>query len=157
MGPLDFDLLRKQKLLLLQIIDDENATISAEQHEALSGIICLIDAIQDEAVDSYGLPEEEVFHFTDKINIMATNKHWMSAALDSAQQHLYKEYEHIYCEFEIGDDQRHISYLKCVPEQPDDVPRKETMILLVITNQGRNASVMLYKQEFIAGWPCVIK
>jgi hypothetical protein len=56
---LDFNLLRNQKLALLELKGNEN------QMEAVSGIVGLIDKIQDIAVDEYGYEESEVFFFLD--------------------------------------------------------------------------------------------
>jgi len=52
---LDFALLKKQKAWIL-----EHKTPEAE------GILDLIDAIQDHAVDVEGLPETEVFNLTEE-------------------------------------------------------------------------------------------
>ena len=54
---IDWKILRKQKLHLLEIIGEES--VSVEQHESLEGIVCLIDGIQDEAAEK--LSEEVVF------------------------------------------------------------------------------------------------
>jgi hypothetical protein len=54
---IDYKLLSNQKALLMESIE---VSKSKDHKEALTGILHLIDAIQDEAVES-GLPEEEVF------------------------------------------------------------------------------------------------
>ena len=48
----DWDLLRKQKLMLLEITDEQ---------DELSGLVTLIDYIQDQAVESETWTQEEVF------------------------------------------------------------------------------------------------
>jgi len=53
---LDFELLRKQKHELMDHAWKENST-----NELLEGIISLIDAVQDQSVDSNGVDEELVF------------------------------------------------------------------------------------------------
>ena len=56
---IDWKLLRKQKLHLLEILNDEESSITAEQHISIEGIVSLIDSIQDEAAEE--LSEEKVF------------------------------------------------------------------------------------------------
>jgi len=51
--------LRNQKRLLLETIN--NDAVSPEHKEALEGILSLIDAVQDYAVDEMGMSEEDVF------------------------------------------------------------------------------------------------
>jgi len=48
---IDFDLLKEQKEYLLGL----------QEHSSVTGIINLIDAIQDIAVDKYGYDEKKVF------------------------------------------------------------------------------------------------
>lgn len=71
----DWKLLREQKEHLLEVItstvpDTSNSfgllhvSMNKQQHLALQGILHLIDSIQDDAVDSQGLSEEEVFGLT---------------------------------------------------------------------------------------------
>jgi predicted ATPase len=55
----DYNLLAKQKSLLMSIREE---LLSPEQHDALRGVIHLIDAIQDYAVDALGHEESEVFN-----------------------------------------------------------------------------------------------
>jgi len=55
MKNLDWEALRKQKLTLLNVID----TVSGTTEEDLTGIVHLIDHIQDEAAKQVG--EETVF------------------------------------------------------------------------------------------------
>lgn len=57
---IDWKLLKKQKSDLL-IVLSKNESITEEQIESLSGILHLIDGIQDYAVDICGVPETEVF------------------------------------------------------------------------------------------------
>lgn len=59
---IDFKLLKEQKKLLLQAIEDED---NVQRREAMEGIICLLNFIQDAAVDEYGYNEDDVFHFED--------------------------------------------------------------------------------------------
>jgi len=56
---LDFKLLKKQKLSLLETIKDcDNVKRAID----LNGIVNVIDKIQDKAVDEFGYSEEEVFN-----------------------------------------------------------------------------------------------
>jgi len=59
MEQIDWKLLRKQKLHLLEILNDEESSITAEQHISIEGIVSLIDSIQDKAAEE--LSEEIVF------------------------------------------------------------------------------------------------
>lgn len=56
--PIDFDLLRRQKLTLLVLSSSDRTTVGEQEH--LMGLVHLIDYIQDEAVRD-GVPESEVF------------------------------------------------------------------------------------------------
>ena len=58
---IDWKLLRKQKLHLLEILNNEESNMTAEQHQSIEGIVALLDSLQDEAVDKYGVPEKKVF------------------------------------------------------------------------------------------------
>ena len=58
---IDWSLLKKQKKTLL-IIKNCHEDITSDQTKDIDGIIHLIDAIQDYAVDSMGISEEEVFN-----------------------------------------------------------------------------------------------
>ena len=58
---IDWELLRKQKLWLLQL-DDIPTAIPEEAY----GLIHLLDAIQDFAVDVMGVSEKEVFDFEEQ-------------------------------------------------------------------------------------------
>jgi hypothetical protein len=55
---INFKQLKKQKTSLLQLIEQEHAP---EFNKDLTGILHLIDAIQDAAVDEYCYSEKEVF------------------------------------------------------------------------------------------------
>jgi len=55
---INWELLRKQKLTLFNLIQEID---NVEQVEHLEGIIYLIDAVQDEAVDNEGVDENLVF------------------------------------------------------------------------------------------------
>lgn len=57
----DFTTLRTQKTLLLETIN--NDAVDPEHKESLEGILALIDALQDYAVDTLGVPEMLVFDF----------------------------------------------------------------------------------------------
>lgn len=61
----DWALLREQKneLVLLSVTEH---LLSPKQYEALDGILNLIDAIQDYAVDVEGFTEQEVFNFENE-------------------------------------------------------------------------------------------
>lgn len=58
---IDFTSLRTQKTMLLETIN--NDAVDPEHKEGLEGILALIDAIQDYAVDELGVPEMHVFDF----------------------------------------------------------------------------------------------
>jgi hypothetical protein len=58
---IDWELLRRQKLRLIEILDAKPPSITLEQRESLDGIVFLIDAIQDDAVDTNKATEVEVF------------------------------------------------------------------------------------------------
>lgn len=60
---IDFAELKTQKTALVNVRQE---VLSAEQWEALSGIIHLIDAIQDYAVDVLGYDKNEVFNLTQE-------------------------------------------------------------------------------------------
>ena len=55
---IDFKLLKEQKKSLLNVIEN---TDNVKELEHLEGIVALINAIQDEAVDKYDYKEEKVF------------------------------------------------------------------------------------------------
>ena len=55
---INWELLRKQKSTLFNLIQEID---NVEQVEHLEGIIYLIDAVQDEAVDNEGVDENLVF------------------------------------------------------------------------------------------------
>ncbi len=54
----DWPLLRAQKQLLLALCD---RACSPEEAELLEGVVCLLDALQDAAVDNGEATEEAVF------------------------------------------------------------------------------------------------
>ena len=60
---IDWKLLRKQKRLMDDIItwDSIRETLCEEHIDAIVGVMCLIDAIQDDAVDKYGYRLKKVF------------------------------------------------------------------------------------------------
>ena len=58
---IDFQLLRWQKRRMLILRHDHSGCEGSEEYIALSGIIHLIDGIQDAAVDSGEYTEQEVF------------------------------------------------------------------------------------------------
>jgi hypothetical protein len=62
---IDWKQLRNQKASLLDVmrlLDYFNSPTLSSQAEDLHGILHLIDAVQDAAVDEYGYSEKEVFH-----------------------------------------------------------------------------------------------
>lgn len=61
-GKIDLPMLRDQKTAILLI---RSEVLSEEQEYALTGIINLIDAIQDYAVDVMGVPKNVVFNLTE--------------------------------------------------------------------------------------------
>ncbi|HQN73993.1 MAG TPA: hypothetical protein PLB16_11305, partial [bacterium] len=56
---IDFTDLRTQKTMLLETIN--NDAVDPEHKEGLEGILNLLDAIQDYAVDELGVPDMHVF------------------------------------------------------------------------------------------------
>lgn len=64
LGSIDFKMLKGQKTTLINIqskLEKPKAKFTQKEIDALEGIICLIDSIQDVAVDEYGHPERTVF------------------------------------------------------------------------------------------------
>ena len=59
---IDWELLRKQKGTLMNLAKDID---DVPKLEHLEGIIVLIDALQDSAVDDYGIAEDLVFDLTE--------------------------------------------------------------------------------------------
>ncbi len=66
----DLDLLREQKKQILYLQGrtnmDNSPVLKPKEFDAIDGIINLIDAIQDGAVEQHGLDEEEVFKFSNE-------------------------------------------------------------------------------------------
>jgi len=60
---IDWNELRNQKNLLLETINNDN--VQPKHKEALEGILSLIDATQDYAVDEMKLKETDVFELED--------------------------------------------------------------------------------------------
>jgi hypothetical protein len=58
---IDFKLLKKQKQTLLKVIFRLNKEGKQKEEDGLTGILTLIDNLQDEAVDKYGYKERTVF------------------------------------------------------------------------------------------------
>jgi hypothetical protein len=61
---IDFDLLKKQKSKLFDIIRDSD---NIETVDLVEGLIILINTIQDIAVDEYGYNENEVFDLDNEV------------------------------------------------------------------------------------------
>lgn len=59
MQKINWKLLREQKANLLDVINLNE--VNPRQKEALEGILSTLDALQDSAVDVFGVPEELVF------------------------------------------------------------------------------------------------
>lgn len=55
---IDWDLLRKQKIALVDISPEH---LTHDQEDALSGVISLIDSIQEYAIVQLGMKEEDIF------------------------------------------------------------------------------------------------
>lgn len=63
---MDWELLRQQKMTLLHMLEPyQNILLTDEEFEDLQGILHLIDAVQDHAVDVLGLDENIVFNLTN--------------------------------------------------------------------------------------------
>lgn len=65
---IDWGRLRKQKQLLLGLVDSQN--IIMEQGEELDGVIHLLDDLQDVAVDELGLSKTAVFGESENDNCL---------------------------------------------------------------------------------------
>ena len=61
---IDFDLLKKQKSKLFDIIRDSD---NIETVDLLEGLIVLINSIQDIAVDEYNYNENEIFDLNNEV------------------------------------------------------------------------------------------
>ena len=61
MKNIDWTLLKQQKKDIFAVIQDID---DIQKLESLEGIICLLNGLQDAAVDTYGLPEDLVFEFS---------------------------------------------------------------------------------------------
>ena len=57
---IDFELLKEQKLALYKLTQNKK---DKKDIGKLKGLICLLDGIQDQAVDNNGIPEKFVFNF----------------------------------------------------------------------------------------------
>lgn len=68
LNQIDWSLLRNQKTLLLETIN--NNAVSPMHKKALEGILHLIDAVQDYAVDEMGISEMHVFDFEQEEGII---------------------------------------------------------------------------------------
>lgn len=58
---IDYPLLRKQKISLLDFINKNRGAMWSSQVEACNGLICLLDEIQDAVVEDGIKTEGEVF------------------------------------------------------------------------------------------------
>lgn len=56
---IDFDLLKKQKAYLLNLSTQTN--VETDEYSYISGLLNLLDSIQDYAVDELGFDEDKVF------------------------------------------------------------------------------------------------
>lgn len=61
---IDYKLLRAQKVVLEAMIASDR--LPDAEYGAITGMIALIDNIQDIAVDVYGKPEQDVFNLQDE-------------------------------------------------------------------------------------------
>jgi hypothetical protein len=59
----NWPLLRRQKRTLLKVIEEQKRDSVRDQ---LLGLVCMLDEMQDTAVDVLGIPEEEVFGISEK-------------------------------------------------------------------------------------------
>lgn len=60
----NWPLLRRQKRTLLRVVEEQKQESVRDQ---LLGIVCLLDEMQDLAVDFIGIPEEEVFGISEEV------------------------------------------------------------------------------------------
>lgn len=63
LSQIDFKQLKAQKMILIDIQSKLNTEQEAE-HEAIEGLLSLIDYIQDTAVDECGVPDKEVYNLS---------------------------------------------------------------------------------------------
>jgi hypothetical protein len=57
---IDWQLLREQKQCLLEL--STMSSFTEKDYECFEGLSCLLDALQDFAVDEMGIDEDEVFN-----------------------------------------------------------------------------------------------
>jgi hypothetical protein len=57
---MDWKLLKAQKIVLSKL--QSKRSLLPSEHETIEGVLCLFDAIQDTAVDTYGYDNNEVFN-----------------------------------------------------------------------------------------------
>ena len=57
---IDWDKLKKQKATLLKL--KEGMTVTIPEENDINGIVHLIDAIQDYAIDTMGMAEEDILN-----------------------------------------------------------------------------------------------
>lgn len=67
----DFKLMKSQKLSVLYLIakiekamKGEKVRFTQKEVDALEGVLCLMDSVQDIAVDEYGYPKRSVYFLT---------------------------------------------------------------------------------------------
>jgi hypothetical protein len=60
---MNFNLLRAQKTVLLEM--GEKDSLSDAERAAIEGVLCLIDTVQDLAIDEYGYNKKEILNLMD--------------------------------------------------------------------------------------------
>jgi hypothetical protein len=71
---MNWKLLRKQKRILLGLLNQSSLALRPEQRDAIDGIINLLDCVQDQAVDSGEFTERQVFGKAEKELELATDE-----------------------------------------------------------------------------------
>lgn len=69
----NFNLLRAQKTIILEMTS--NGFLGDAERATLEGMLCLIDTIQDLAIDEYGYSKKELLNLTDDKEQLTVSVH----------------------------------------------------------------------------------
>lgn len=69
-GNINFELLKAQKLVLLELQGKPYIEPNGPEWLAIEGMLALVDAVQDCAVDSIGFARNHVFNLSDEVGHM---------------------------------------------------------------------------------------
>lgn len=94
---IDWAMLSKQKQTLLRVIDTD---VSPQDVEQLEGILMVINAVQDMAVDFYGVDSDVVFHRRFEIDgsIYLGNKEDAAMGYEQRNKFYYKQSFKAWCD-----------------------------------------------------------